>query len=295
MTSLLTFYCNLVSSLTPGICSVFVGHPIDLIKVRMQVGGTTISTNGSPTVARTSTISGMLRSILIKEGIPGLYRGVQAPLLAVTPAFAVSFWSYDLASRAILHYSNLHRHDQMTWSHVALAGAFSGIPLAVILGPTERIKCLMQIQKTQHGGFLACFRRVYQEGGIRSVFRGTGITALRDCPGNATYFGTFELVKRFTCQLEGHEKASTFGVLLAGGCAGVMNWIVAIPFDNVKSRWQTAPAGKYTGLVNVLHTLLRNDGPRALFRGIAPALLRAFPANAACLYGVETVKSIIEN
>ena len=222
-------------------------------------------------------------------------RGVQAPLLAVTPAFAVSFWSYDVAVRFIMDSNQLKREDQLTLSQIALAGGFSGLPLAAIIGPTERIKCLMQVDKTKYSGFSDCFRKVYQEGGIRSIFRGTASTALRDVPGNAAYFGVYESIKRLTCQLEGREKASTFGTLIAGGCAGVMNWIVAIPFDTVKSRWQTAPAGKYKNLLDVFQTLVRNEGPAALFRGISPALLRAFPANAACLCGVETVKELIEH
>lgn len=274
-----------------GVCSVFIGHPIDLIKVRMQVasGAATAAAQN----ARVSTF-GMLRGVFLKEGVPGLYRGVQAPLLAVTPAFAVSFWSYDVASRGIVEYSQLEKEDQMTLSQVALAGGFSGLPLAAIIGPTERIKCLMQVDKSKYSSFSDCLRQVYQEGGIRSVFRGTGSTALRDVPGNAAYFFAYEVVKRITCNLEGRDKASTFGTLIAGGCAGVMNWIVAIPFDTVKSRWQTAPAGRYHNLPHVLQTLLREEGPSALFRGISPALLRAFPANAACLCGVETVKSLLD-
>lgn len=280
---------------------MFVGHPIDLIKVRMQVGSVASPSSGMVasasrrllTMDSTSTV-GMLRHIFLQEGVPGLYRGVQAPLLAVTPAFAISFWSYDFAKRIIAEYYHLQPEDSLNLSQVALAGGFSGLPLAAIIGPTERIKCLMQVDRSKYHGFLHCFQSVYQEGGLRSVFRGTASTALRDVPGNAAYFGTYEYMKRFTCQLEGRDKASTIGILIAGGCAGIANWIIAIPFDTIKSRWQTSPIGKYKNLMDVFQTLLREEGPRALFRGISPALLRAFPANAACLCGVETVKTLIE-
>ena len=36
--------------------------------------------------------------------------------------------------------------------------------------------------------------------------------------------------------------------LLAGGTAGVCNWLVAIPADVVKSRLQSAPEGTYSGI-----------------------------------------------
>jgi solute carrier family 25 carnitine/acylcarnitine transporter 20/29 len=285
-----------------GVCSVFVGHPIDLIKVRMQVGVASIPSplnTASNAVAANrltggNSTFGMLRSIFVNEGIHGLYRGVQAPLLAVTPGFAVSFWSFDFAGRTIRERSGMERNDALSLSQATLAGAFSGIPLALIFGPTERIKCLMQVDKGKYSGFFDCARKVYQEGGLRSVAKGTFSTALRDVPGNAAYFGSYVFVKQRFCEFEGREKPSILGTLFAGGCAGVGNWIVAIPFDTIKSRWQTAPTGKYKNSADVLRTLLREEGPSALFRGLSPALLRAFPSNAACLLVVETVKNLLE-
>ena len=41
-----------------------------------------------------------------------------------------------------------------------------------------------------------------------------------------------------------------------------------------------APEGKYRGARDVLVELLRAGGLRELYRGLTPALLRAFPANA---------------
>lgn len=262
-----------------------MGHPIDLIKVRQQTAAQTLND---------STI-GMLRGIFAREGLSGLYRGVAAPLMAVTPAFAISFWSYEVAGRAIRSTAQIPDTQSLSTAQVAVAGAWSGVPLAIIFGPTDRIKCLMQVDNSgKYRNFFDCFRKTYGDGGLRSVFRGTGSCALRDVPGNAAYFGAYEYVKRLSSHLEGREQASTFGTLMAGGCAGVANWIVAIPIDTLKSRLQTAPSGTYRGLFDVFQTLVRTEGLSALFRGLSPALLRAFPANAACLCGVETVKGMLE-
>lgn len=40
--------------------------------------------------------------------------------------------------------------------------------------------------------------------------------------------------------------------LFACLAVGMATWAVAIPPDVIKSRWQTAPEGKYTGLGDVL-------------------------------------------
>ena len=157
-----------------------------------RVAATAVAATSSRLVGGGTSTLGMLRNIFVKEGVYGLYRGVQAPLIAVTPGFAVSFWSFDLAGKLIREQSNMDRNEELSLRQVALAGAFSGIPLAAIFGPTERIKCLMQVDKGKYNGFFDCFRQVYKEGGLRSVSRGTLSTALRDVPGNAGRFYNLE-------------------------------------------------------------------------------------------------------
>ena len=286
-----------------GFCNVFVGHPIDLIKVRQQCAAPTptlesVAASANARLSRLTVVAnestfGMLRTVFVTEGVSGLYRGVTPPLLAVTPAFAMTFWSFDMACRGLRDYHGMDKHGKLSITQTSLAGAFSGVALASIVGPTERIKCLMQVHRGKYTGFLDCFRSVYTEGGIRSVFRGTWSAVLRDVPGNAVYFGSYEYFKRLSCHLEGVERASIMGTLVAGGFAGMANWMVAIPFDTIKTRWQTAPIGTYTGLADVFRSTIQKEGVSALFRGLSPALIRAFPSNAACLLGVETVKSIL--
>ena len=232
----------------------------------------------------------MMRSIFVKQGIPGLYAGVSAPLLAVTPASAITFSAYEYAKNTQLQGSN---RKELSMKQTAVAGGFSGIWLALVVGPLERFKCLMQVNKSKYNGFNDCVRQVYKEGGIRSVFRGTGLTVLRDVPGNAAYFAGYEFTRRTMMELERRSSPSVGATLLAGGMAGVANWIVAIPFDTMKSRWQTAPPGTYKNLLEAFRLLLEKEGPTGLFKGLSPALLRAFPANAACLLGVETARSCL--
>jgi solute carrier family 25 carnitine/acylcarnitine transporter 20/29 len=65
------------------------------------------------------------------------------------------------------------------------------------------------------------------------------------------------------------------------------------PPDVLKSRYQTAPDGKYRGLYHVYQDLIAKEGAGALFTGIRPAMIRAFPANAACFFGMEMSKEML--
>jgi len=78
------------------------------------------------------------------------------------------------------------------------------------------------------------------------------------------------------------------------------NWVPAIPVDTLKSRLQIAPEGKYpSGIRSVAaeifneHGLLK--GIAVLYRGTAPVMVRAFPANAACFLGYETALRLINS
>lgn len=45
-----------------------------------------------------------------------------------------------------------------------------------------------------------------------------------------------------------------------------------------------AAEGRYKGLLDVLRTLLQEEGPKALYKGFNAVFLRAFPANAVILF-----------
>lgn len=249
----------------------------------------------------------MLTQTFQKEGIRGIYRGVSAPLVAISPMFAVSFWGYDMGKRIVQSVDERWIQKKegdvevttavaypFTIPQLCLAGGISALPTTLIMAPSERLKCLLQIHPERYSGLWDCAKKVYAEGGIQSVFRGTGATLLRDIPGSIAWFGTYELVKKGLMKVQKIDPESgvlsPLAVLCAGGVAGMACWAVSIPADVLKSRFQTAPAGTYSGVMDVYRHLMKEEGPTALFRGLRPAMIRAFPANAACFFGMEVSK-----
>lgn len=82
--------------------------------------------------------------------------------------------------------------------------------------------------------------------------------------------------------------------IAAGGLAGMAMWAVAIPPDVVKSRFQGAPEGTYRSFMDCARKTVATDGVGALFKGFGPAMLRAFPANAAVFVGVEASAKLLD-
>lgn len=271
-----------------GICTVLAGHPLDTIKVRLQ-------TMPLPAPGQAPMFAGTLdcaKKTIRNEGFRGLYKGMSAPIAGVAPIFAMSFFGFGVGKRL----QQRTPDEELNNTQLFAAGAFSGVFTTTVMAPGERIKCLLQIQQggnvpQKYNGMVDCAKQLYREGGIRSIYKGSFATLLRDVPASGMYFLTYEYVKKAMAPNEGEKEEAGKALLrtiFAGGMAGIANWAIGMPADVLKSRLQTAPEGTYkNGIRDVFRELMKNEGPLALYKGVTPVMLRAFPANAACFIGFE--------
>ena len=81
--------------------------------------------------------------------------------------------------------------------------------------------------------------------------------------------------------------------MFCGGMAGVCFWSCIFPLDVIKSRIQVR--GLDGNVLSVGRDLVNSNGVKALYRGITPALIRTFPANAALFIAYETAKKNLNN
>ncbi|KAJ2932738.1 hypothetical protein H1R20_g4348, partial [Candolleomyces eurysporus] len=275
-----------------GVCAVVVGagHPFDLTKTRLQT---------APAGTYTGAVD-VVKKTVAKDGITGLYRGIVPPLLGVTPIFAVSFWAYDASKKLILAATPDRESQALSVLELAVAGFLSAVPTTLVTAPVERAKVLLQVQGqagsgTQYTGVADVLKHLYKEGGIRSIFRGTGATLARDGPGSAAYFAAYEVTKKaLTPAGASPSDLNLQAVILAGGTAGVAMWAIAIPPDVLKSRIQSAAPGTYSGILDCARKTIAHDGVAALWKGFGPAMARAFPANAATFLGVEASRKVLD-
>lgn len=237
-----------------------------------------------------------LFDIVKQEGLGGLYRGVSAPLVAVAPIWAVSFWGFDTGDKIIRALAGLTASQALNIPQLCFAGGFSALPTALVMVPAERIKCLLQIQQSQsnkgeskvkqYKGFGDCAKQIYQQDGLRGLYKGMVLTLMRDVPGCMVYFGVYTVAKNAL----GDSPAAA---LISGALAGVSFWPVILPMDCLKSRYQTAPDGTYDNIGQVYTKLIKEEGVGGLFAGMGPAMIRSMPANAVSFLGAEVTKSAL--
>lgn len=121
-----------------------------------------------------------LQQIIAKESIRGLYRGVSSPMGGVAFVNAIVFGVYGNVER---HMENPHS----VYSHF-IAGSIAGLTQTIVSSPMELAKTYLQLQTNnpkapQYKGPFEVMNSIWKKQGIRGVYRGLGITALRDVPG----------------------------------------------------------------------------------------------------------------
>ncbi len=85
--------------------------PLDLIRKRLQVQGPTRSRYGRGNIPVYKGVFATMRTIVGKEGVRGLYRGLTVSLIKAAPASAVTMWTYERALR-VMKEMEIESHDE---------------------------------------------------------------------------------------------------------------------------------------------------------------------------------------
>ena len=159
--------------------------PIELVKCQMQVP----LAHGGPGPGPLS----LLAHIYQAEGVWGFWHGQLGTLIRETGGSAAWFGSYEAVT-------GIFRHDSSTtilplWQQMT-AGAAAGIGYNVVCYPADTIKSRMQTARGKtRMGFWAVGRSLWQEQGIKGLYRGCGITVGRAAPSSACIFAMYEALR----------------------------------------------------------------------------------------------------
>ena len=285
-------YSHLTSFLAgtlSGITKLFIGHPFDTIKIRLQTEGP----NG-----RFRGPLHCLQSTVHKEGLRALYKGATPPLVGWV--LMDSLMLGTMTNLKLLQSKDGTGGDLELYQH-ALAGFGAGLNVCIISTPIELVKSQLQLQYSNdvklYSGPIDCVRQVVKRNGVLALWNGYAASLLFRSQF-WILFGGFEYYKRVhNRNFILNESLVSF---LAGGLAANSFWMFAFPLDVIKNRimgqnMMLSSGEKITKMtiLGVVKSVYRNDGIRGFYRGFLPAFLRSFPTNGgALLVFSETVKIV---
>ncbi|KAG5502749.1 hypothetical protein JKF63_04516 [Porcisia hertigi] len=178
-----------VAGATGGIVVSQVLTPAELIKCKMQIQNTLpiderIYKNSLDCATATYR----------RRGIRGIFRGHTSMMVREAVGCGFYFLVFQSVIRPFLS-EGQRFHEAPAWVHF-LGGGCAGVAFWTTTYPVDAVKTKQQTMKADYLklNFRQACARLYRTEGMRGLFRGYSVTALRAFPGNAVLIGAYEQV-----------------------------------------------------------------------------------------------------
>lgn len=273
--------------------------PLERIKILFQT-----RTEGF----RSLGVCGSFKKLTKQEGVQGLYKGNGASILRIVPYAAVHYMSYE-RYRAWLR----NNCDLVGTGPVVdlLAGSASGGTAVLCTYPLDLVRTKLAYQvadsrinltssmshvpySPSYNGIQDTFKKVYNEGGVRALYRGVGPTLVGILPYAGLKFYIYEELKSRVP--EEHQKSCTLH-FSCGALAGLFGQTLTYPLDVVRRQMQVENSqhgsARYKNTFDGLVGIMRNQGCRQLFAGLSINYLKVVPSVAIGFTMYDYMKSLL--
>lgn len=310
-------------------CEVLVCHPLDTIKVRMQ-----LARKAGQSGAVSQGIIGTAAGIVKNESFFSLYRGLGAVLGGIIPKMAIRFTSYEYYKQLLSDKETMEISRNGTF----LAGLAAGITEAVtVVNAVEVIKIRLQalpaataatttttttttatingsgagvvnVIQNKYRNTPTAISTLIREEGIGFLYRGVTLTALRQGTNQAANFTVYTELKSLLQKWQGSKDTikrdlPSYQTTIIGLISGAVGPFSNAPIDTIKTRIQQQSRTRVAGqqkqsnlsqIITITTDMLRKEGIKSFYKGITPRVLRVAPGQAVTFTVYEFLKGKIE-
>ncbi|SCV05459.1 LANO_0H07954g1_1 [Lachancea nothofagi CBS 11611] len=291
---------EILAGLTAGTVTTIATHPLDLIKLRLQLLATTNSSLGYAEVIRTIVGDSKKHNNVIREA----YRGLGVNLLGNSLAWGLYFglyrYSKDLVFKLWIDNNaqehNAFQNDSRMGPLLYLtSAALSGVTTAVLTNPLWVVKTrLMSTSAYAQRRYKSTWDgivKIYEKEGYQGFWRGLTPSLFGVAQG-AIYFAAYDSLKHRYFARKGIRKEEKLGNAENIGLTSVSKMVsvtAVYPLQLLKSNLQSFDAienRKTYKLWTLVQSIYGKDGIRGLYKGLSANLLRAIPSTCItfCIY-----------
>ncbi|PHT31228.1 Mitochondrial uncoupling protein 6 [Capsicum baccatum] len=317
-----------------GIASIIAGcstHPLDLIKVRMQLQGETLNKAPAPHTVHNLRpalafhggaaashgnihVSGpMVRptsvgpvavgvKIIQQEGVAALFSGVSATVLRQTLYSTTRMGLYDMLKQK---WSDPNTSN-MPLSRKIIAGLVAGGIGAAVGNPADVAMVRMQAdgrlpldQRRNYKSVVDAITQMSKSEGVTSLWRGSSLTVNRAMLVTASQLASYDQFKEMILE-KGLMKDGLGTHVTASFAAGFVAAVASNPVDVIKTRVmnmkvEPGMAPPYSGAFDCAMKTIKAEGPMALYKGFIPTISRQGPFTIVLFVTLEQVRKMLKD
>ncbi|XVE93191.1 hypothetical protein REPUB_Repub01dG0168900 [Reevesia pubescens] len=310
-----------------GIASIVAGastHPLDLIKVRMQLQGESHLPNPSlqvyrPALAMNSAAVGNVSisqvvsqprvgpisigvRIIQSEGVAALFSGVSATILRQTLYSTTRMGLYDILKNK---WTDKETRN-LPLTRKIVAGLIAGGVGAAVGNPADVAMVRMQAdgrlpieQRRNYKSVIDALCQMTKQEGVGSLWRGSALTVNRAMIVTASQLATYDQIKEMILK-EGVMSDGIGTHVTASFTAGFVAAVASNPIDVIKTRvmnMKVAPGAvpPYSGALDCALKTVRAEGPMALYKGFIPTISRQGPFTVMLFVTLEQVRKLLKD
>lgn len=241
---------QVVAGATAGIVTTVMMHPLDVVKIRMQVG-------------RHSSILAALRSL---KSPSDAYRGIIPNLLGNGIAWGAYYWIYE-SLQSLSYGVGLPKNDPRTyWLCSFTAGLLTQLSTNPIWVLKTRILGTSRAERS--GSLVVAFRELLREDGFKGLWRGF-VPGIFGTVQSSIYFTIYDTAKPHMTALPQWSRTSS-----ASALAKIISISLMYPHQVLRSQMQF----KSMGLTAACKQIYRERGLYGFYSGISANLTRMVPS-----------------
>jgi len=254
----------IAGGITGGI-EICITYPTEYVKTQLQL---------DEKVGKYKGIYDCGRQTVQERGIRGLYRGLSVLLYGSIPKSAVRFGAFEYFKKNMADEKGV-----LSPGGRLLCGLGAGVAEAIlVVTPMETVKVKFiadqRSANPQFKGFAHGVRTIVAKEGLSGTYKGITPTIMKQGSNQAIRFYVMETLKDWYRDGDPAKKVPKLVVGLFGGVAGAASVLGNTPLDVVKTRMQSLDAAKYKNTWDCAKTIMKNEGPKAFYKGTLPRMSR---------------------
>lgn len=272
---------RIIGSAVAGISELALFHPVDTVAKRLMSTESKFIVINSPAqtavnlnhaIFKTSAEAGFTGKVM--SLFPGIGFGAAYKILQRVYKFGGQPVVLDfMTKRYGADFDERFGHKTGRTLLAATSGSLIGVGEVALL-PLDALKVKAQTapEQLQGRGVL----NIFMTEGF-TLYRGAGLTAMRNAPGSFALFGGNMAAKEAMGVGEDGARATWTQDAIASCVGAVASISVAQPLDVIKTRIQKRPFDSPESGLTIFRRLMQNEGVSGLFKGLTPKIVVVGP------------------